>query len=279
MSSDSDHDVQDIRIRLSELYAAKRRQVKESYAQLIEDAGRSADGTLAGEKSADVAQGAVDAVVDPLPGITPGSSGLPLLSENRISGLTYEGLVHRRLAGAGYHVSNLNIDVMDNFPIADLVAHNRNNRLLVQVRGAAAESGGFRTSNAEVERLDRLARTLDHHGVYAFVFGPAGVEFRTTAVMLKQSDPKDELGADAFLMGAELAISLDQMIGKQDQDAALDHDSQAEFAASGLIEVTVELGDEQDVYGEINISEARAFAHALLDLADAAERARDGCLP
>jgi hypothetical protein len=69
------------------------------------------------------------------------------------------------------------------------------------------------------------------------------------------------------------------MIGEQDQYAALDHDSQAEFAASELIEVAVELGGEQDIYGEINISEARAFAHALLDLADAAERAGDSCLP
>jgi hypothetical protein len=231
--------VQDIRIRLSELHAAKRRQVNEAYAQLIEDAGRSADGTSAGKRNADVAQVASDALVDSLPRMTPGSTGLPVLSENRISGLVYEGLVHRRLAGAGYDVSNLNVDVMDNFPIVDLVAHNRNNRLLVQVRGAIADSGSFRTNKAEIERVDRLARTLNHHGVYAFVFGPAGVEFRTTTMMLKQSASKDELGADAFLLGAELAISLDQMIGEQDQDAVFDHDSQAESAASGLIEVAV----------------------------------------
>jgi hypothetical protein len=216
MNSYSDHDLQDMRIRLSELHAAKRRQVNEAYAQALEDARRSAEGISADKRdAADVAQAAADVMVDSLPRLVPGSTGLPILSENRINGLVHEAVVHWRLADAGYDVTNLNADVMDNFPIADLIAHNRNHRLLVQVRGAIAESGSFRTKKAEIERLDRLARTLNHHGVYAFVFGQVGVEFRTTTMMLKQSGSKDELGADAFLLGPELAISLDQMFGEQ----------------------------------------------------------------
>lgn len=270
--------MQDIRARLSELHAAKRRKVNEAYAQAIDDAGRSADGTSSGKLiRGDVAQAAAsDAMADSLPRVVPGSTGLSILPENQISGRVHEALVHQRLAGAGYHVTNLNADVMDKFPIVDLVAHNQSHKLLVQVRGSTAESGGFRPKKAEIERLDRLAIALHHHAVYAFVFGPGRVEFRITTTMLKQSGSKDELGADALLLGAELAISLDQMIGEQDQDAFVDNDSQSEFVVPGVIEMAVELGDEQDMYAEMNISEARAFAHALLDLADAAELARAG---
>jgi hypothetical protein len=249
--------------------------MNEAYAQAIEYAGRSAEGTSAGRREvADVAQEAASTTIDSLPRLAPGSTGLPILSENRINGLVHEAVVHWRLADAGYHVTNLNVDVMDNFPIADLVAHNQNHRLIVQVRGATGESGSFRTKKTEIERLDRLARTLNHHGVYAFVFGQVGVEFRTTTMMLKQSGSKDELGSDSFLLGAELAISLDQMICEQDQDAVVG-DDEVEFGTPGLIEMVVKLGDEQDVYAEITISEAGAFAQALIDLSDTAEWAGD----
>jgi hypothetical protein len=151
VSSYSDHDPKDIRIRLSELYAAKRRQVNETYAEAIEDARRSAEGSLAGP---DVTHATADTIGDSLLRPKPGSTGLPILSENRINGLVYEAVVHWRLAGAGYHVTNLNIHIMDNFPIVDLVVHNRNHRLLVQVRGAAAESGSFRIKRREIERFE-----------------------------------------------------------------------------------------------------------------------------
>src|SRR5580692_6907503 len=95
-----DHDLKDIRIRLSKLHAANRNQVNEVYAQAIEDAGRSAERMSAGKRdAADVAQADADAVIDLLARMAPGSTGLPILSENRISGLVYEAVVHWRLAG------------------------------------------------------------------------------------------------------------------------------------------------------------------------------------
>jgi hypothetical protein len=97
-------------------------------------------------------------------------------------------------------------------------------------------------------------------------------------MMLKQSGSKDDLGADAFLLGTELAIHLDRMIGEQDQEAVAG-DGEDELVVPGRLEVAVESGDGQNIYGEITISEARAFAQALLDLSDTAERAGDSSFP
>jgi len=146
----------------------------------------------------------------------PGSSGLPILRENQINGLVHEAAVHRRLVGAGYNVTNLNVDVMKNFPIADLVAYNGKHRLLIQVRGAVADCGRFRTPTTEVERLDRLANSLSHHGIYAFVFGQVGMEFRTTTMMLRQADSDEPLEFDPSLFSAKLAGRLDQMLSDHD---------------------------------------------------------------
>lgn len=145
------------------------------------------------------------------PRFVPGSSGLPILRENQINGLVHEAQVHWRLASAGYDVTNLNLDVMNNFPIADLVAHNGKHRLLIQVRGAVADSGSFRIPTAEIERFDRLTNTLSHHGVYAFVFGQGGMEF-TTATMLMETASEAHPEFDPFLFGAKLALRIEQML-------------------------------------------------------------------
>lgn len=150
------------------------------------------------------------------PRFVPGSSGLPILRENQINGLVRETEVHWRLAGAGYDVTNLNVDVMNNFPIADLIAHNGKHRLLIQVRGTVTDSGSFRILTTEVERFDRLANALSHHGVYAFVFSQGGMAFRTTATTLRKAASEAYLELDPFLFGAKLAHRIDQMLSGRD---------------------------------------------------------------
>ena len=151
------------------------------------------------------------------PRFVPGSTGLSTLRENQIKGLLYELIVHQRLAGAGYAVTNLNIDVLMNFPIADLVASNDRHRLLVQVRGGALDSNSFRIDDAEVKRLHGLARAIGHCGIYAFVFYEVGINFRTTREILRgQSGRCEYLDCEnPYLVGEELAERLDELVAPE----------------------------------------------------------------
>jgi hypothetical protein len=146
------------------------------------------------------------------PRFVPGSTGLPILSENRINGVVNETAVCWRLQGAGYNVANLNIYVMDNFPIADLVANNGKHRLLIQVRSAVADSAEFRLPAVEVERFEKLAFILDHRPVYAFVFGELMMHFCLTGEVVGDVDLPPEI--NPYLCEAELALWLDQMLSE-----------------------------------------------------------------
>lgn len=94
---------------------------------------------------------------------------LPSLAERRAAtGRLAEAEVAKNLAAAGYEVVNLN-ELAGNCPFADLIAHQADQRLLIQVKGTVTPEGKFGTRPDRVKNLAAIAGALGCESIYAFV--------------------------------------------------------------------------------------------------------------